>query len=382
MRVPKNLYTKNNRGKDIVIKSCPTSRNEADYVARTIKKLNEVDKVPLTDIVLLYRSSYITQEFEQAFAQYNIPYRIYGGQKFYQRREIKDLLAYFRVISNIKDDISFERIINVPKRNIGESSVNKYKAEAQEANLSLYEYISSIKPEDSEAPKKATINLQNLIIRIEKTRKDIENESEIFSKILEDFILCQFYRTRKYVNHVKSFLQSNNIPLLDLVDQEGNIKKTLNCEDIGIDDNVARVMSYNFLYHVEHDDVIRDAIASMEWTLFKASGTQSFITSDNPTVLNNHLAFMEDNGKTSGFELPHSQIFLPISSKLILTLTAETMAEEARTNLLKVMMKGIPVVISDAFKCSVTGEAARCPDGLVKLFNESQKRNAERFIFD
>ena len=194
MRVPKNLYTKNNRGKDIVIKSCPTSRNEADYVARTIKKLNEVDKVALTDIVLLYRSSYITQEFEQAFAQYNIPYRIYGGQKFYQRREIKDLLAYFRVISNIKDDISFERIINVPKRNIGESSVNKYKAEAQEANLSLYEYISSIKPEDSEAPKKATINLQNLIIRIEKTRKDIENESEIFSKILEDFIYDIGYR--------------------------------------------------------------------------------------------------------------------------------------------------------------------------------------------
>ena len=141
-------------------------------------------------------------------------------------------------------------------------------------------------------------------------------------------------------------------------------------------------MSYNSLYDIEHDNVIRDAIASMKWVLFKATGKQIFITSDNPTVLNNHLAFMEDNGKTSGFELPHSQIFLPISSKLILTLTAETMAEEARTNLLKVMMKGIPVVISDAFKCSVTGEAARCPDGLVKLFNEAQKRNAERFIFD
>ena len=181
---------------------------------------------------------------------------------------------------------------------------------------------------------------------------------------------------------MKSFLQSNNIPLLDLVDQEGNIKKTLNCEDIGIDDNVARVISYNFLYDVEHNGDVRDAIASMEWLLLKATGKEKFITSDNPTVLNNHLAFMEDNGKTSGFELPHSQIFLPISSKLMLTLTAGPMAEESRTRLLKVMMKGIPVVISDAFRCSITGEAARCPDVLVKLFNETQKRNAERFIFD
>lgn len=198
---------------------------------------------------------------------------------------------------------------------------------------------------------------------------------------LEDFILCQFYRTRKYVNKVKSFLQSNNVPLFDVVDADGNIKKTLFCDDVGIDDNVARVMGYNFLYHVEHDETIRDAIASMEWTLFKTSGTQCFITSDNPTILNNHLAFMEDKGQTSGFDLPHSQIFLPISSKLMLVLTAETMVEESRTRLLKIMMKGIPVVISDAFRCSVTGEAARCPDGLVKVFNETQRRNAERFLY-
>ena len=66
---------------------------------------------------------------------------------------------------------------------------------------------------------------------------------------------------------------------------------------------------------------------------------EKFSTSDNPTVLNNHLAFMEDNGKTSGFELPHSQIFLPISSKLMLTLTAGPMAEESRTRLLKVCLR-------------------------------------------
>ena len=201
-------------------------------------------------------------------------------------------------------------------------------------------------------------------------------------QILEDLILCQFYRTRKYVNHVKAFLQANNIPLFDLVDADGNVKKTLCCEDVGVDDNVARVISYNFLYDVEHNGGVRDAIASMEWLLLKATGKEKFITSYNPTILNNHLASIEDKGETTGFDLPHSQIFLPISSKLMLTLTAGSMAEESRTRLLKVMIKGIPVVISDAFRCSITGEAARCPDVLVKLFNETQKRNAERFIYN
>ena len=113
-------------------------------------------------------------------------------------------------------------------------------------------------------------------------------------RVVEDFILCQFYRTRKYVNHVKNILQTNNLHLFDLHGPAGNIKKSFYCDDVNIDDNFARVMSYNSLYDIEHDNFIRDAIASMEWVLFKATGTQNFITSDNPTILNNHLAFMEN----------------------------------------------------------------------------------------
>ena len=194
MRVPKNLYTENNKGKEVIIKSCGSSREEANYIARTIKQLHEVNGRPFSEFALLYRSSYVTQEFEQAFAQYRIPYRIYGGMKFYQRREIKDLIAYFRIISNPKDDISFERIINVPKRNIGDTTLNRYKSEANEANMSIYEYIRSIKPEDSEAPKKATITLQNLIYKIDNARNDINDEKEIFTKILEDLIFDIGYR--------------------------------------------------------------------------------------------------------------------------------------------------------------------------------------------
>lgn len=199
--------------------------------------------------------------------------------------------------------------------------------------------------------------------------------------VLEDFILCQFYRTRKYVNQVKAFLQSNNVPLFELVDSDGNIKKTLYCNDVGIDDNVAKVMSYNFLYHVEHDDVVRDAIASMEWLLLKATGKQKFIISDDPTRLNNYMANIEQRQDSTGFDLPHSQIFLPISPKLMLCLNATEMAEEARTKLLKILMRGIPAIIGDAFRCSVTGEACPCPDEQVKQFNEAQMHGAERFVY-
>ena len=79
-------------------------------------------------------------DFEQALARYQIPYKIYGGMKFYQRREIKDVLAYFHLIVNTKDDISFSRIMNVPKRGIGDTSEQLIKEEAKVANKSLYEY--------------------------------------------------------------------------------------------------------------------------------------------------------------------------------------------------------------------------------------------------
>lgn len=200
-------------------------------------------------------------------------------------------------------------------------------------------------------------------------------------RIIEDFILCQFYRTRQYVNRVKKFLQTNDIHLFDIVGADGNVRKQLFCKDIDIDDNVAKIIGHNFLSDIEHNQVVRDAIASMEWLLVKAPNGATFITSDNPSVLNNEKADFEKRQDSTGFDLPHSQIFLPISSKLMLTLTAKSMTEEARTSLLKILIRSIPAIISDAFRCSVTGEAFVCPDKLVAVCNKAQKRNAERFVF-
>jgi hypothetical protein len=200
-------------------------------------------------------------------------------------------------------------------------------------------------------------------------------------RIIEDFILCQFYRTRQYVNRVKKFLQTNDVPLFDVVGADGNVRKQIFSKDIEIDDNVAKIIGHNFLSDIEHDQAVRDAIASMEWLLVKSPDGITFITSDNPSVLNNEKADLEKRQDSTGFDLPHSQIFLPISSKLMLTLTAKPMTEEARTSLLKILIRGINAIISDAFRCSVTGEAFLCSGRLVKVCNEAQKRNAERFVF-
>ncbi len=194
MRVKKNLYTENKKGEPIVVHSSPSSQSEADFVAREIIKLKQVNNIPYKDIAILYRSSYVTMEFEHALVAKNIPYRIYGGQKFYQRREIKDVLAYFHLIVNSKDDISFLRIINVPRRGIGDTSINALKEEASAANMSLYDYVKDIDSDASVVSKKCINALKTMITVIETAKEDIAKNEEVFSKILEDMIISLGYQ--------------------------------------------------------------------------------------------------------------------------------------------------------------------------------------------
>lgn len=189
LRLHKNLYTENNVGKPIPVRGCFTERAEAEYVCKQIKFLKQYEGKNYKDIVILYRSNYITKDFEHALTSAQIPYKIYGGLKFFQRKEIKDVIAYFRLISNLKDDISFERIINVPRRNIGNTTLDKLKKEALEHKMSIYEYIANIDLEETELSNKTVNTLQTLIYRMDRTRNDIENDSEMFAKILEDLII-------------------------------------------------------------------------------------------------------------------------------------------------------------------------------------------------
>ena len=186
-RVPKNLFTNNGKGDSITVRCLDSVTAEAEYVAREITSLVRLKGYKYSDIAILYRSNYITLEFEKAFMAKSMPYVIYGSVKFYQRAEIKDVLAYFRIISNYHDDISFERIINVPRRGIGDASINLIKNGALEHNLSMYEYVVSDYAKD-ECPSKAIKALTSLVARINHTRDELKDDLEIFAKTLEDLI--------------------------------------------------------------------------------------------------------------------------------------------------------------------------------------------------
>lgn len=189
LRVKKDLFTNNVGGDPIAVKGFGSSKGEANYVASEISRLIASKKYVLRDIVLLYRSNYLTVDFEHALMTHHIPYKIYGGQKFYQRREIKDVLAYFNLIVNPSSNISFERIINVPRRGIGDTSLLKLKQAAEESKLSLYDYVSTIDLEKSPIKKTLINSLKTMIARIEVAKDDISKNEEIFSKVLEDMIV-------------------------------------------------------------------------------------------------------------------------------------------------------------------------------------------------
>ncbi len=189
LRVKKDLYTENAGGAEVVTHRALRADDEAEWVVREIQRLRYNKKFQYSDVAILYRASYLTLPFENAFNRYRMPYQVFGGVRFYQRAEIKDVLAYFRLLSNIKDDVSFERIINIPRRGIGEKTVDTLKAEAHAAGLSLYEYVRVIDQHSTEIKTKCVVSLTDLISRIDKCREKLTSDLEAFSEVLKQFIV-------------------------------------------------------------------------------------------------------------------------------------------------------------------------------------------------
>lgn len=188
-RIKKDLYTENVGGNPISVYTGLSTQLEANYVAKEIEQLTSKNGYQLKDIAILYRSNYVTVDFEKALIAHRIKYAIYGGLKFFERREIKDVLAYFHLIVNVKDDVSFLRICNVPRRGIGETSIELLKQEAKSKNASLYEYIGMIDVKESLVSTKVLNSLKAMVERIDETRDDLSKDEETYSKTLEELIL-------------------------------------------------------------------------------------------------------------------------------------------------------------------------------------------------
>ena len=142
-RKPKGLWTANSGGDKIQYYEAMTERDEAEYVVKEIMKHQRSGK-KYSEMAILYRTKAQSRVLEETFMKSNIPYTMVGGQKFYDRKEIKDLLSYLRVIANSNDDISLQRIINVPKRGIGPSSVEKIQTYALQNNISMFDALAEV----------------------------------------------------------------------------------------------------------------------------------------------------------------------------------------------------------------------------------------------
>ncbi|WP_339047320.1 ATP-dependent helicase [Candidatus Mesenet endosymbiont of Phosphuga atrata] len=135
-RLEKTLWTQSSSGQKVGLMKFWDGKAEAKYIGELILKLSEYK---FSDIAVLVRAGFQTRVFEEYFVKYSIPYKIVGGVKFYDRQEVKDIIAYLRVITNSSDDLAFERIINRPKRGIGATTLKKIYNIAQENNISFIE---------------------------------------------------------------------------------------------------------------------------------------------------------------------------------------------------------------------------------------------------
>lgn len=142
-RKPKNLWTENKSGADIIYFQAVDERDEARFVIEQLQNLQRTKNKKLGDMAILYRTNTQSRIFEEMLIKSGISYNMVGGLKFYERKEIKDIIAYLRVIFNPADSLSLLRIINVPKRGIGDASLAKIQAYAAANNVSLFEAVSN-----------------------------------------------------------------------------------------------------------------------------------------------------------------------------------------------------------------------------------------------
>ena len=143
-KLDKKVWTANEQGDKIVIHRSPTDGDEGRYVAQSIFEQAMNQQLPYQSFAILYRTNAQSRAMEDALRKRNIPYRVFGGLSFYQRKEIKDMLAYLRLIVNPKDEESLKRVINYPGRGIGQTTINKLVVAAQENDLTLFDVLDQV----------------------------------------------------------------------------------------------------------------------------------------------------------------------------------------------------------------------------------------------
>lgn len=248
-RIKKELWTENKDGEKPQFFTADSSREEAEFVSNKIEEYLQKGINP-SEIAILYRSNYLSRSFEESLMSKNISYKVVGGIKFYERAEIKDLIAYLRLISNSNDDISFLRVVNSPKRGIGNATIEKLNYVSNEMNLSLFDSINYLrtfnilgntainKLEDfrelinSLKVDKENMNIENLLrsiiekteyIELLESQKTLESKSRIEN--IEEFVGSIITYEENNESNLESYL--SDISLLSDVDKTEELDNSI-----------------------------------------------------------------------------------------------------------------------------------------------------------
>ncbi len=183
-KIDKNLWTENEEGEKIKYFTSKNEYEEVDYIVDKIDSMCRTGKYTYKDFALLYRTNAQSRVIEDVFMRAGTPYKLIGGTKFYARKEIKDMVAYLKLINNIKDNVSLTRIINEPKRGIGDTSVDRIRDMASNMGISIFEYC--LEPGNI-AELRCSNAITNFIMLISdlSEMKDTIPPSELMKKVLE-----------------------------------------------------------------------------------------------------------------------------------------------------------------------------------------------------
>lgn len=182
---PKNLWTEQDPGEPVMVYGVFDEKDEGAFVAGNIKKLIDSGDYGPQDMAILYRMNAQSRAIEEALMRHQVPYQIVGGTRFFDRREVKDVMAYLRLIFNPRDDLAFLRIVNVPSRKLGAATLEVIKKYANEYNLSLFDILEEVEGlEELPAAKRSV--LKQFHTTLVKLRA--EKDTRLISLLLEDLI--------------------------------------------------------------------------------------------------------------------------------------------------------------------------------------------------
>ena len=209
-RYGKKLWSKNEEGEKIIINGFWETKEESIYVSDKIENLIK-NKKKLSEISILFRVSAHTRSFEERLINLGLPYKIIGGLRFYERKEIKDVIAYLRLINNSSDDLAFERIVNIPKRGIGKSTISKISSNARLNKISMFDSAKNI---IFKTNSKAKTELYKFVDNINKWKKILTNFNhiELAKVVVEDSGYLEYLKNEeKNLNNPDSLSRIDNV---------------------------------------------------------------------------------------------------------------------------------------------------------------------------